>query len=483
MHIVNMTSMAVCVALVAWACDPSSEPSAGGPPVGGDCSCAVPDCSSPGSDARCQPTECSGTGDLVPDADPAVPCIEVMPQQIKFGGKKVGQLATLPMEIRSCGEVDLEIRGVEFTADSHPAYGLVLETLPHEPSEDDPVVVSPGDAVTVLVTYVPECPEPDEDGFPPPVVGEIVIRSNASPEEKLVEVGGFGAAILTPTAVITCAEEHAAAPWTELHLSGEDSYGDPCSDGHEISAWSWSVAGPIGSQAWFEPSAKVEAPTFRVDLAGHYTFALTVYDEQNVPSCAPATWEVVVVPDQAIWIELFWATPGDPDETDTGPAAGADLDLHLQRPGGLGTDHDGDGVHECWLDPDANCFWFSPNPDWWEPGPQDDPEMVVEDYDGAGPELIGYPAPAPEVYLVGVHYYNDHGFGESLATVRIHIHGQLVFEVPDVSLTDLDLWTVARIEWPSGEVTVCTEDGGYCILSDYIDGFYPVTALDNCGPF
>ena len=63
-------------------------------------------------------------------------------------------------------------------------------------------------------------------------------------------------------------------------------------------------------------------------------------------------------------------------------------------------------------------------------------------------------APAPEVYLTEVHYYNDHGFGESLATVHAYIHGQLVLEVPDVSLTDLDLWTVARIEWPSGEVTV-----------------------------
>ena len=437
-----------------------------------DCSCPIPD--------TC-PT--IGDTDGEPRPEPAA-CIDVVPQKIKFGGKKVGDLATLPLEILSCGEADLEIQSIALTADSHPAYGLVLEPLPHVPTADDPVVIPPGEAVTIQVTYVPECPEPDEDGFPPPVVGMIVIRSNASVEEKLVEVGGFGALTLCPEPVVTCAEGDQVTPWTELHLSGEESYGAPCSDRHdEIVKWNWSVAAPIGSQARFEPSDDVPAPTFRVDLAGKYTFHLFVYDEQNVPSCAPAAWEVVVVPDQAIWIELFWQTPGDPDETDTGPAAGADLDLHLQRPGGLGVDHDGDGVHECWMDQDANCFWFSPTPDWWEPGPLDDPEMLISDQDGAGPELIGYSAPAPEAYLVGVHYYNDHGFGESLATVRIHIHGQLVFEIPDVSLVDLDLWTVARIEWPSGQVTGCTDDGVYCILPEYIDGFYPVTALDTCGPF
>ena len=474
MHIWNTPCLVVGVAVLVWACDSSSRPSAEGSPGGEACDCSCP-----------TPDRCSAIGDTdgEPNLEPEL-CIEVTPQQIKFGGKKVGDLATLPLDILSCGEADLEIRSIALTADSHPAYGLVLEQLPHVPSEDNPVVVPPGGMVTIQVTYVPECPDlVHESGYVPPVVGELVIRSNAPPEEKTVEVSGFGATMLCPTPVITCAEGDTVAPWTELHLSGEDSWVDPCIDEHEITQWRWSVAAPVGSQARFEPSDDVPAPTIRVDLAGKYTFYLAVFDEQNIPSCANATYEVVVVPDQAIWIELFWETPGDPDETDTGPAAGADLDLHLQRPGGLGTDHDGDGVHECWMDQDANCFWFSPNPDWWEPGPYDDPEMFVSDEDGAGPELIGYPAPAPEVYLVGVHDYNDHGFGESLATVRIYILGQLVLEVPEVSLVDLDLWTVARIEWPSGEVTVCTEDGAYCILPDYIDGFYPVTALDTCGPF
>ena len=482
MHIRNTLSLVVGVAALVWACNSSPGPSAGGSPGAEvcDCFCSVPDTGCAGADAGGDPVDGSRTGETVAGA-----CIEVMPQQIKFGGKKVGELATLPLEIRSCGEADLEIRTIELTAASHPSYGLDLGMLAHTPSEDDPVVVPPGEAVTVHVTYLPECPDPvEEGGYPPAEVAEILIRSNAPPGEKLVEVGGFGALIYCPTAVISCAEGDAAAPWTELHLSGAESYLDECSDEPGIAGWQWSVNGPIGSQAAFEPSADVEEPTFRPDVAGKYTFHLLVYDEQNVPSCAPATYEVVVVPDQAIWIELFWETPGDPDETDTGPAAGADLDLHLQRPGGVGLDHDGDGVHECWLDRDANCFWFSPNPDWWEPGPHDDPEMVLEDYDGAGPELIAYPAPAREVYLVGVHYYNDHGFGESLATVRIHVHGQLVFEVPDVSLTDLDLWTVARIEWPSGKVTACAEEPGWCIMPGYEKGVFQFEGTEEiCGPF
>ena len=484
MRIENTTLLLVLVTIFILGCELTAGQSPGGAPGTGTCDCS---CESPDDGRSCPVTDaCPTPVDTDGDPAPSSPvCIEVIPQQIKFGGKKVGDLATLPLEIRSCGEADLEIRSIELTADSDPGYGLSFEQIPHEPSEDDPLVLPPGASATVLVTWLPECPEPpDENGYPTPEVGTIIIRSNAEPEEKLVEVSGFGALVLTPTPVITCAEGNTAAPWTELHLSGEESYGDPCSDGHEIKQWRWAVSGPMGSQARFEPSDEVSDPTFRVDLAGKYLFHLVVYDEQNVPSCAPVTWEVVVVPDQAIWIELFWETPGDPDETDTGPEAGADLDLHLQRPGGWGWDHDGDGEPECWADPDANCFWFSPTPDWWEPGPQDDPEMVVSDYDGAGPELIGYANPAPETYLVGVHVHNDHGFGESLATVRIYVQGQLVFEVPDVPLVDSDLWTVVRIEWPSGAVTPCYDGPAWCIMPGYETGIFQLEGTEEtCGPF
>ncbi|MFH1529880.1 MAG: hypothetical protein ABIK09_03990 [Pseudomonadota bacterium] len=470
-----MTSLVVFVALVAWACGPSPGPSAGGPRADGDCSCADPDCSSPGSDARCQPPECSGTGDLVLDADPVVPCIEVVPQQIKFGGKKVGDMATLPLEIRSCGDVALEIRGIELTTDTHPSYGLDLGVLAHTPAEDNPVVVPPGEGITVLVTYVPECPEPvDEGGDPPAVVGMIVIRSNASPEEKLVEVGGFGALTLCPEPVITCAEGGQVRPGTELHLSGEDSWVDPCIDEHEITKWNWSVVAPIGSQARFEPSADVEAPTFRVDLVGKYTFALAIYDEQNIPSCALATWEVVVVPDDAVWVELFWETPGDPDETDTGPAAGADLDLHLVHPLAGGPDLDVDGQPDGWFDQPFDCFWFNANPEWGSSEQDgDDPILMVNDTDGAGPEAISLNSPENVTYKVGVHCWDDHGYGASYATVRVYVYSQLVFEIPDVKLVDSDMWEVCTIEWPSGKVQVVTDGPGqYKITPGYQNPFF-----------
>ncbi|MBM4370992.1 MAG: hypothetical protein FJ098_05020 [Deltaproteobacteria bacterium] len=250
-------------------------------------------------------------------------------------------------------------------------------------------------------------------------------------------------------------------------------YVDPCSDEQVITQWNWSVAGPMGSQARFEPSDEVSDPTFRVDLAGKYTFHLTVFDEQNVPSCTLATWEVIVVPDDAIWIELFWKTPGDPDETDTGPAVGADLDLHLVHPLAGGPDLDADGQPDGWFDPPFDCFWFNANPEWgsseWD---GDDPILVVNDTDGAGPEAISLDSPEDVVYKVGVHYWDDHGHGASYATVRVYVFSQLVFEIPDVKLVDSDLWEVCHIEWPSGKVQVVTDGlGQYKITPDYQNPF------------
>ena len=79
---------------------------------------------------------------------------------------------------------------------------------------------------------------------------------------------------------------------------------------------------------------------------------------------------------------------------------------------------------------------------------------------------------------MGVHYWNDHDFGMSLATVRIWIHGVLAEEIPGegpgTTLIDKDMWEVATIDWPSGEVTLLTTDsGGPMVISDYENPFFP----------
>ena len=64
-------------------------------------------------------------------------------------------------------------------------------------------------------------------------------------------------------------------------------------------------------------------------------------------------------------------------------------------------------------------------------------------------------------YKVGVHYWNDHGFGPSDATVRIYLKSVLVFEQTQLDMIHCDLWEVATIDWPSGVVQpVTTGQGG-----------------------
>ncbi len=68
----------------------------------------------------------------------------------------------------------------------------------------------------------------------------------------------------------------------------------------------------------------------------------------------------------------------------------------------------------------------------------------------------------------GVHYWDDHGFGASSATVRVYVHSSLVFVAEDVVLVEGDMWEVATIAWPSAQVDLLQDaDGEYRILSGY----------------
>ena len=173
-------------------------------------------------------------------------------------------------------------------------------------------------------------------------------------------------------------------------------------------------------------------------------------------------------------VELLWHTPEDPDETDTGPETGADLDLHFLHSWAAGPDLDGNGKPDGWFDMPFDTFWFNATPNWgsFAPGGDDDPRLDRDDTDGAGPENLNLDTPENVVYRVGVHYWNDHGYGSAFATVRVYVYGSLVFEVTDVLLVDRDMWDVCGIEWPSGKVTLVTDAGGYKITPDYANPLF-----------
>jgi hypothetical protein len=225
------------------------------------------------------------------------------------------------------------------------------------------------------------------------------------------------------------------------------------------------------------PGSAYPNPSVQADLAGEYRFTLTVWDEAGVQSCVPWKETVQVKPDHKIYIELLWATPGDPDETDTGPGKGSDLDLHLTLPGKAlgGPDIDGDGFGDPWFHSPFDCFWFSPNPDWgsFDPAINDNPTMLRTDSDGGGPEVIAFDLPADETYRVGVHHWDDHGYGSSVATLRVWVDGVLSYDQGSVTLGQHGMWDAVELDGATATVTpVVTADGAAKVTPNYVNPFF-----------
>ena len=402
-----------------------------------------------------------------------MPWMEVHPAQMAFGGKQYGELAVQKLAIEACGTTPVEIYGIFLKEGSSTDFGVDLSRLTHVPTLQDPVIVPVGGTVTVDVTFVPDACNPlDGNGNMILDLGTLIIKNNSFQKEKEVALSGAGVEVEGPTAVIHCAEGNEVNPQTNLHLFGDESY----SPNGVIQKWEWRVTQPVGSQSVFIPTYTFPNPTFEANVAGAYVFELDVFDGTGMRSCIPARHEVLVIPDEAIHIELLWHTPSDPDETDTGPGAGSDLDLHFLHPWAAGPDLDGDGAPDGWFDNLFDCFWFNPHPNWgsYDPAINDDPSLDRDDTDGAGPENINLDIPEEGVnYRVGVHHWNDHGYGPSYATLRVYIYAFLVFEQAGVMLLDLDMWEVCTVEWPSGKVVVVTgKDGGYKITPDYENPYF-----------
>ena len=245
-----------------------------------------------------------------------------------------------------------------------------------------------------------------------------------------------------PVAVIHIKEGEEVIPQTWLHLSAK---GSKVGKGATIKGYTWTVKQPAGANQVFFPGPTVADPTFIADAPGEYEFCLEITDSVGRTSCNPACVTVLVLPEEAIHIELLWKTPADPDETDTGPGAGTDLDLHLAHPLASGPDNDCDGQQDPWFNVPYDTFWFNHHPKWRDVAGATGsvgPSMDLNDTDGGGPENINFDEPEgttakPMQYMVGVHYPDDHGFKQSQATVNIYIMGVLALQVLNIETDGL----------------------------------------------
>lgn len=374
-------------------------------------------------------------------------CIEVAPLLLEYGAIPVGASSEKAIVVDNCGTTPITLSQVLLAEGSGAEFELA-------PTPISPIV-PPGGSLSLAVIYTPTAAGTHE--------ATMLIESDAP--ESSVEVLLKGTAttddVKCPIAVIEVAEGEMVIPGSAIHLSGDESFGGS----GNIAAYKWTVDQPSGSAGIFTPNPTHPNPTFLAEVVGVYTFELEVTDEIGTKSCEPAKATVIVIGTGGIHVEMTWSTPGDIDKTDTGPEAGADLDLHFLHPlahEDVSTDGDKDGVPNGWFSQPWDCFWFNANPSWGELGNfDDDPHLDQDDTGSTGPENLNLDAPEEDLtYSVGVHYWNDHGYGDSSVAVRVYINAVLVVELLDVTLSNGDLWDIARIDWPSGQVTLMEDEEG-----------------------
>lgn len=430
--------------------------------------------------------------DLV--ANSAVPCIILEPAiKLNFGGVLAGQSDVKDVKIKNCGTTELEVYAVEFadgtTTDEFAFdFSKTIEEgskLPGEagvangkvdkakgPTKTTALRIPKNMSLPVTVRY---SPTDVTKGEPPlPDVGVVKVTSSAF-KIPTVNVEGIGVLQTCPVAKVSVKEGEEVVPQTALHLKGDASIAP---GGAAIKKYKWTVKQPPGSNQPLSPNSSFPNPSLTANAAGEYEFCLDVWDANDAKSCQPACVKVLVVPNNAIHVELLWDTPADPDQTDTGPAAGADLDLHFAHQLASGPDIDCDGQADPWFSNPFDDFWFNPNPNWGSSNPaaEDDPSLDLDDTDGAGPENLNLATPEGKpddayYYSLGVHYWNDHGFGVSFATITVYLQGVVSLKIDKVKMDPLDMWYVGKINWPNmmngapglQPVNMCYQTGDACL--------------------
>lgn len=230
--------------------------------------------------------------------------------------------------------------------------------------------------------------------------------------------------------VADAGDDAEVSPLDTVTLDGTRSY-DP--DGGDIVAMEWQlVMKPPGSTAELDDPTRPK-PSFFADLAGTYSFGLTVQNEAGEWDSTPDQVDIEAIPLDGFYVELSWN-------------AASDLDLHLMQAGSQFYSH-------------QDVSWCNQNPSWGDPGTADDPSLDWDVIDGYGPETITIAAPWDGTYSVNVHYFGKDGLENcggncpaSTATVSIYLGGVPVATYTQTLQDESDLWYVADIKWPSGQV-------------------------------
>lgn len=198
----------------------------------------------------------------------------------------------------------------------------------------------------------------------------------------------------------------------------------------------WTVEEePLGSS--LTPTPRDRATTsVRPLLYGDYRLRYTEIDEGLQASSCETVLSAGT--QDALRVELIW-NPSIPQELHQ-----SDVDLHLLHPSAT-----------AWWN-DLDCYFSNTRPDWDMPGVDtDNPRLDLDDTSGRGPENINILAPAVgQTYRVGVHYFSDHGYGNSAVYVNVYCYDRLVQRFGPVTMRNDEFWKVGDVTIDAASCTV-----------------------------
>lgn len=355
----------------------------------------------------------------------------------EFGSVKVGETFEMQVVLENCSAEQQTVSRFELLDPNSPFTLSSLNAVPF--------TLPVAGSVTASLEFAPLMP----------VNASTQLVAETENALATVDVVGDGTDLDCPVALATAsviggdgmmATTLDVVPLQTIQL---DASASTSRAGGAPAVYNWSlVSKPRDSAAVLDVTEDPARPGLFVDVAGDYVIELELEERDGTVSCEPARITISATPNESIYVELTWDTPGDPDQSDM---TGSDLDLHyldLQEGRQFG-DHPYD------------CYWNNKTPDWGVLGDDsDDPSFDRDDLDGLGPESVTHNNPAgsvvdPLLYAVGVDYYDDRDFGASSASLKIFVDGQIKLDLRDKSLAEDGLfWLVGGISWPSKEVTI-----------------------------
>lgn len=337
--------------------------------------------------------------------DGPIPELAIEPGALDFGVVDVGSAGQQIVRLVNYGAGDVTIDSM--TIDGSGKFSIVGA------SSIEGSTIGGEDETSLIFEYRPTATSGDN--------ATVTFHTNdpVKPEQTLFLLGNGGGDFQYPDAEIDCPDR--VNPPIAVGLDGRGST-DPMNPSGELK-YEWTVLStPDGSSTTDVIDPGKDYTNLFVDLAGSWTVQLVVENEVGLRS-EPDVCQFDAIPPKNVHVELIW---------DTG---NSDLDLHLVQ---------GDSTP---FSLPGDCNYCNPSPDWGNSGGADDPLLALDNRTGYGPENINMDSPYNGDYVVYVHYFDDKGGGDSVATVRVWINGAMEWE-GSALLTKRDMWRVGYIRWP-----------------------------------